>query len=301
LKILVADDDAALCSHLEEVLTRWGYDVVVVRDGNEACRILLSDDAPKLAILDWKLPGLEGVEICRNVRAVAHEYTYIILLTAQHRDEDLVIGMESGSDDYITKPFKLNELRVRLRAGRRLVELQEELLAARKLFEEKATQDSLTGLLNHEAILASLDKELARSDRDGECVSVIMVDIDHFKAINDTYGHVAGDAVILAVASQMHVIMRTYDSIGRFGGDEFLIILPECCITSAAALAERLCLLVGSAGVDFAGMEIPVTISLGVAESSRNMLLDRTSLVGAADAALYFAKKRGRNRSEVLA
>jgi diguanylate cyclase (GGDEF)-like protein len=300
MKILIAEDEPAFRHLLEEVLVMWGYEVVVARDGNEAYQILLSDNAPKLAILDWKMPGIEGVEICRKIRKDEGEnYTYIILLTSQQRDEDLVIGMEAGADDYIIKPFKYNELRVRLRAGRRIIELQNELLAAREILHAKATHDSLTGLLNHEEILDILSKELARSERDGVCVSVIMADIDHFKIVNDTYGHLAGDAVLRIAAKKMRTIERPYDSIGRYGGEEFLIVLPECCLECAAAFAERLRSYISGDSIDTSEGMIPVTISLGVAAGGKDVRLDGHSLVKAADAALYRAKENGRNRVEV--
>jgi len=299
MRILIAEDDPAFRQLLEDILVTWGYDVVVARDGNEAWQVLMSKDAPQLAILDWKMPGMEGIELCRKVRKDAREnYTYIILLTSQQRDEDLVIGMEAGADDYIIKPFKHNELKVRLRAGRRIIELQNELLAAREILKEKAAHDPLTGLLNHEEILGILDKELARSERDGVCVSIIMVDIDHFKMVNDTYGHIAGDAVLRITAQKMHSMERPYDSIGRYGGEEFLVVLPECCIESAATFAERLRSCISSDSMDTPEGMIPVTISLGVATSGRDGRQDEHSLVRLADAALYKAKENGRNRVE---
>lgn len=299
MRILIAEDDPAFRQLLEDTLARWGYDVVVSRDGNEACQMLQSENAPQLAILDWKMPGMEGIDICRAIRKNADEhYHYIILLTSQQRDEDLVIGMEAGADDYIIKPFKYNELRVRLRAGRRIIELQNDLLAAREILRAKAAHDSLTGLLNHEEILGVLDRELARSERDGICVSIIMADIDHFKKINDTYGHLAGDAVLRLTAREMHSMMRAYDSIGRYGGEEFLVILPECCLECAAAFAERLRKRISSEKMDTTEGLISVTISLGVAASNREKGEDGQTLVRAADAALYKAKESGRNRVE---
>jgi diguanylate cyclase (GGDEF)-like protein len=300
MKILIAEDEPAFRRLLEEILINWGYDVLVARDGTEAWQILSSEDAPKLAILDWKMPGMEGVEICRNIRKKGGEYyTYIILLTSQQRDEDLVIGMEAGADDYIIKPFKHNELKVRLRAGRRIIELQDELLAAREILRAKATHDSLTGLLNHEEILDILDRELARSERDGHCVSIIMVDIDHFKKVNDTYGHLAGDAVLRTTAQKMHAIERAYDAVGRYGGEEFLLILPECCLDCAITIAERLRAWISSESMDTSEGIIPVTISLGVAASSKDGARDGRCLIKAADDALYKAKEHGRNRVEV--
>jgi diguanylate cyclase (GGDEF)-like protein len=300
MRILIAEDEPLFRRLLQRMLTEWGYQVVVARDGSEACQILLSEDPPKLAILDWKMPGMEGIDVCRKIRAdLAEHYTYLILLTSQQREEDIVAGMEAGADDYIVKPFKHSELRVRLRAGRRIVELHEELLAAREVLHAKASHDSLTGLWNHEEILAILGKELARSERDGVCVSVIMADIDHFKEVNDTFGHLAGDAVLRLTSEKMQALMRAYDSIGRYGGEEFLIVLPDCCGECAAAFAQRLCLRISGDRMDTSEGLIPVSISLGVASSSSAASPGEHSLIRAADAALYRAKQKGRNRVEV--
>jgi len=301
MKILIAEDDPSFCRLLKEKLTMWGYDVVVAENGKEALEILLSDGSPRLAMLDWMMPGMEGIEVCRKVREKVQEpYTYIILLTAQQRDEDLVAGMEAGADDYITKPFKHNELRLRLRAGRRIIELQSELIEARDRFQEKAAHDSLTGLWNHGEILRILDQELARTRRTGDCLSVIMADIDYFKKINDTYGHLAGDTVLRAAAARMHALMRSYDYVGRYGGEEFLIILPECCIDCAAAFAERLRTAIGDDSVDTSEGLIRLTISMGVASSGIGVDLQPKAdiLVMSADEALYRAKEKGRNRVE---
>ncbi len=299
MKILIAEDEPSFRRLLEEKLVMWGYDVIAAENGEAALQILQSEDPPRLALLDWMMPGLDGIEVCRRVREAAREpYTYILLLTSQQRDEDLVTGMEAGADDYITKPFKHNELRLRLRAGRRIIELQSELMAARDTFRVKASHDSLTGLLNHEEILRVLGQELARAGREEECVSVIMADIDFFKKINDTYGHLAGDEVLRLTAGRMHFLMRSYDYIGRYGGEEFLIVLPECCGECAASFAERLRLNIESNSLDTPEGVIPVTVSLGVA-SCKERELDATSLVKVADGALYRAKERGRNRVEV--
>lgn len=300
MRILIADDDPSFRRLLEDTLTLWGYDVTVAENGNAALQILESEAAPRLAILDWMMPGMSGVEVCRNVREKVNDaYTYLLLLTSQQRDEDLVTGMEAGADDYIIKPFKHNELRLRLRAGRRIIELQNELLAARDILHAKATHDSLTGLLNHEEILGVLDRELARADRDGVCVSIIMADIDHFKRVNDTYGHIAGDAVLRIVAQKMHSMVRTYDSIGRYGGEEFLVILPECGLECATTFAERLRSYISRDSIDTPEGMIRVTISLGVATATgRNGKPEEHALVRAADSALYKAKEYGRNRVE---
>jgi len=238
------------------------------------------------------------VEICRKLREeLPGHYIYILLLTSQQRDEDLIAGMEAGADDYMVKPFKHNELRARLRAGKRIIELHEELAAARAILQKKATHDSLTGLLNRGEILACLDQELARFERDAVCFSIIMADIDHFKKINDSYGHLAGDAVLRLTAGKMQSLMRPYDRLGRYGGEEFLIILPECCAECAKAFAERLCSSICRQDLETPEGMMSVTISLGVASTRSGA--GEESLLKAADAALYRAKGKGRNRVEV--
>jgi diguanylate cyclase (GGDEF)-like protein len=273
--------------------------VVVTRDGDEAWRVLDSEAPPQLAILDWMMPGLDGVELCRRVRSKGHEpYVYCILLTALNREADLVAGMEAGADDYLTKPFNAEELRVRLRAGRRIIEQQEELIAAREALRIKATHDPLTGLWNHDEIIGILQRELTRAVREKSPVGVIMADLDHFKLINDTHGHLAGDAVLRGLARKFLSVTRPYDTIGRFGGEEFLIVLPGCGREAAAGFAERVRRSIAADKVDTAEGLVAITISLGVTASSEGQE-DGEALVKEADVALYRAKEQGRNRVEV--
>lgn len=302
MRILIAEDEPNLRQLLEVCVASWGYEVVVARNGTEAWRILQGDEPPRLVILDWVMPEMTGLEVCRNIRAAGQEpYTYVIMLTSQQREQDLIAGMEAGADDYITKPFKHNELKVRLRAGRRIVELQNELLAAKEALRTRATHDPLTGLWNHGEILHFLDQELAKAAREKQPVSVIMADLDHFKQINDSYGHLAGDAVLCTTAQRMLSLVRTYDFVGRYGGEEFLVILPDCDATQGAALAERLRASIASDRFSGPDGPIPITISLGVAESDNGAQRDANALVGAADKALYQAKQQGRNRVAVAA
>jgi diguanylate cyclase (GGDEF)-like protein len=300
VRILIAEDDPVSRRLLEAKLVKWGYEVVVTRDGNEAWQALQAEDAPELAILDWMMPELDGIEVCRRIRKQGKDlYTYIILLTALQQDADLVTGMDAGADDYITKPFKSNELKVRLRAGRRIIDLQHELIAAREALRERATHDPLTGLWNHEEILRILEQELNRADREGLAVSVIMADLDHFKRVNDTYGHMTGDAVLRMTAKRMLATFRNYDAVGRYGGEEFLIVLPGCDNRCATVSAERLRLCIGKDAMDTPEGMVPVTISLGIAASSDEKRRDVNSIVRDADAALYRAKEQGRNRFEI--
>jgi PleD family two-component response regulator len=178
LKLLVAEDNPVFQSMLRTMLTRWGYDVSIAHDGLEAWELLNGQDAPRLAVLDWMMPGIDGVEICRRLRAAPREpYIYVVLLTARTDAGDLVEGMDAGADDYLTKPLKTHELRVRLRAGRRIIELQEQLLKAREAQRIQATYDALTGLLNRRCVLEALDNELARSNRESQPLSVLMLDM----------------------------------------------------------------------------------------------------------------------------
>jgi two-component system cell cycle response regulator len=230
MRILIADDSVVSRHLLDATLRKWGYDVVVACDGTEAWNQLQREDAPKLAILDWVMPGLTGPEVCSKVRehAKGSEYTYILLLTSKSLKEDLIEGMEAGADDYVTKPFDQHELKVRLRAGTRIIDLEDELVRAREELREQATKDSLTRLWNRSSILDILDRVLVRGEREQRPLGVVLADLDHFKSVNDTYGHFAGDAVLREFTRRVSGSMRSYDSMGRYGGEEFLIILPGC-------------------------------------------------------------------------
>ena len=182
LRILIADDSIVSRHLLDATLRKWGYDVVIASDGVEAWNVLERDDAPSIAILDWMMPGLTGPEVCRLVRQRRQQqYVYILLLTSKSLKEDLIAGMESGADDYVTKPFDHHELKVRLRAGIRIIELQAELMAARESLREQATKDFLTRIWNRSSILESLDRELTRSSREKRPVGIVLADLDGFK------------------------------------------------------------------------------------------------------------------------
>jgi two-component system cell cycle response regulator len=297
MRILAAEDNPIFQSVLRSMLTKWGYDAIVVHNGIEAWQVLQSPDAPRLAILDWMMPGMDGVEVCRRVRADLREpYVYILLLTARTEAQDLVEGMEAGADDYLTKPFNAHELRVRLRAGRRIIDLQEQLMLTREALRVQANHDGLTGLLNRMAILDSLRSELARAERESQPLATLMVDLDHFKDVNDTYGHMAGDAVLREASNRMKTTVRCYDSVGRYGGEEFLIVLPGCEAADARAQAERIREAVGARPfLIFNGKPLMVTCSIGVSCRRNPVPADTDSLIRDADMALYHAKDAGRN------
>lgn len=299
MKILVAEDDPVYRRVLESTLAGWGYEVALAGDGLAALDALKADDAPKLAVLDWMMPALDGVQVCRELRKLRRPtYTYLLLLTARTYKEDLVVGLQAGADDYLIKPFDPPELQARLYAGRRILELQDQLIEARELMRLQATRDHLTGAWNHRAILEILERELQRARRDGKPVAVVMADLDHFKKINDTYGHLGGDAVLAAAGKRLAADTRAYDMVGRYGGEEFLIVLPGCDRENAVRFAERLRERLSAEPVDYGGQAIRVTTSQGVAAYSGAGGADVHALLEAADAALYRAKRGGRDRVE---
>jgi diguanylate cyclase (GGDEF)-like protein len=299
MQILIAEDDPISRRLLQATLEKWDYQVVAACDGAQAWDRLQEAEAPRLAILDWMMPGLSGLEVCANVRQqVRAPYTYILLLTARTQKQDLVAGMESGADDYITKPFDAQELKVRLRAGRRILDLQAELVAAREVLREQATHDPLTCLWNRSSIMDILTRELAKAEREASSVGVIMADLDHFKEINDTFGHLAGDAVLCEAAKRMQASMRSYDAVGRYGGDEFLIVLPGSTNSTAVHLAERLRSALSREPVRLAESSVAFTISLGVSKSIPGEGMSPELVIRAADEALYRSKELGRNRVE---
>jgi diguanylate cyclase (GGDEF)-like protein len=297
MRILLAEDDVISRRMLEAFLVKWGYEVVVARSGEEGWGILQEKDAPRLAILDWMMPGKDGIDICRGVRQrKGRPYTYIILLTARGQKEDMVQGLEAGADDYVTKPFDPFELRARVRAGGRIVELQEQLLQAREALRNQASRDPLTDLWNHGTILSILRKEVARASRTQGPFAVAMADVDRFKAINDTYGHQAGDAVLREASRRLRGAMRTYDSLGRYGGDEFLAVVPGCDPSAAARFGESFRARIDRKAIETPDGLIPVTLSLGVVALEKLRDVKSETLVRVADAALYRAKIAGRNR-----
>ncbi len=301
MRVLVADDNLISRRVLEAALRQWGYDVVLADDGNEAWKILRSPNAPRLAILDWMMPGLSGPELCRRVRqAGGDRYTYILLVTSRAEKQDVIEGLEAGADDYITKPFDQMELKVRLAGGRRIVELQDQLLEAQATLREQATVDALTKVWNRRSILEILEREVDRAEREHSPLSVAMADLDHFKQINDTYGHLAGDAVLVEAVQRMRSSMRSYDSLGRYGGEEFLLLFPGCEPAAAGRLAERMRAEIEQRPLDWQTGPIRFTISFGVTTLRADQRLPSEALLRVADAALYQAKQQGRNRVVAL-
>jgi diguanylate cyclase (GGDEF)-like protein len=286
---------------LEVLLIQWGYEVVLANDGNEAWKVLQSEASPRLALLDWMMPGMTGPEICAQARKrVGHSYTYLLLITSREDKNDTILGLEAGADDYLTKPIFPEELRARLRTGLRILDLEDQLVAAHQVQQYKATHDELTGLLNRAAITEILRRELARSKRDGTPCGVLLADLDHFKTVNDTLGHAAGDGVLRETASRLSDGVRDYDAVGRYGGEEFLIVLPGCDVEDLEICAKHILQAIRDRPIETSDGSVSVTISLGATNSGDWSRATPESLVRTADTALYIAKRQGRDRVEVV-
>ncbi len=300
MQVLIVDDDRISRMLVKKLLSKWGYEVVEAEDGEDAWNILQKEDSPRLVVVDWMMPGLNGPALCRRLREKGDKnYHYIILLTSRDSKEDIIGGLTAGADDYITKPFVPQELEVRLRTGRRILDLQQSLQETLEIKRYQAQHDPLTGILNHREILRVLEQELNRAERQNSSLAVIMGDLDHFKNVNDTFGHVAGDAVLVEIVQRMKNNIRPYDAIGRYGGEEFLLVLPGCALDEAKQIAIRILKNIQEHPVLFQGKAINVTVSLGLAFHKTGEHTELIDIVQVADSALYQAKQNGRNRLEI--
>jgi two-component system, cell cycle response regulator len=296
LKILIADDEALSRRLLEKTLERAGYEVIAVENGRAAVRQLCQADGPRLALLDWVMPELDGPGVCREVRRQQEEsYVYMVLLTSKESKEDIVAGLESGADDYLTKPFNVDELKARLRTGERILHLEGRLVEAREMMRFKATHDALTSIWNRGVIMDLLGRELMRSQRESGCTIVLLGDVDHFKSVNDTHGHLVGDEVLQEIARRLLLSIRSYDFVGRYGGEEFLLVLNNCKPQFAENRAEDIRKIVSSRPIQTLAGPLNITMSFGLLLSDVWGVRPVEELLHEVDAALYAAKAGGRN------
>lgn len=295
MKILIAEDDFTSRTILAGVLKNHGHEVVETANGLDAWNTMLLPDAPKLVILDWMMPEMDGLEVCRRLRSLDTDVSpYIIILTAKGEKANIVAGLESGADDYLAKPFDPGELQARVNVGNRILELETKLLEARNALAREAMHDSLTGVLSRRAITDALSRELYIVRRYHNGLAVMICDIDHFKKINDTHGHMAGDEVLCGFARLLQGALRQYDILGRWGGEEFMVISPGIKENDLKTVCERLRTAIADNPIVTKVGNISLTVSIGakiwkVNESSGEFLT-------AADSALYRAKSEGRNR-----
>ena len=296
MRILIADDDVLSLRLLERTLERGGYEVTAVQNGRLAAEHLCRHDGPRLALLDWVMPELDGPAVCRQVRQKRQQvYVHMVLLTSKESKQDVIEGLESGADDYLIKPFDPAELKARLRTGLRILQLEDRLVEAREDMRFKATHDPLTGLFNRGIIMDLLSRELSRTHRENGCTAILLGDVDHFKDVNDTVGHIAGDEVLREVARRILASVRSYDYVGRYGGEEFLVVLNNCDASASLLRAEQIRRAIASVPVQTIQGPIPVTMSLGVLTSRDWGLRPVEELLQEADVALYKAKAAGRN------
>jgi two-component system cell cycle response regulator len=296
VKILIADDEALSRRLLEKTLERSGYEVTAVKDGRLAVEQLSQPGAPQLALLDWVMPELDGPGVCREVRKHPERaYVYMVLLTSKESKEDIVAGLESGADDYLTKPFNIEELKARLRTGERILHLEGRLVEAREQMRFKATHDALTSIWNRGVIMDLLGRELSRSQRESGCTIVLLGDVDHFKSINDSYGHPVGDEVLQEIARRLLLSIRSYDFVGRYGGEEFLMVLNNCKPQFAVARAEEIRKAIDGRPIQTASGSLQITMSFGVLLSHDWGVRPVEEFLHEVDVALYAAKGAGRN------
>lgn len=292
MKVLVAEDEPVSRRLLEALLRKWGYDVLAVPNGSKAWEIVQKPEAPGLVISDWMMPGMDGLELCSKIRRMEDsDYIYFIILTAKGNKEDVVKGLSAGADDYVIKPFDKEELRSRVRIGERIINLERQI-------RHMASIDPLTSVLNRRAFMERLDAEANRARRKKIAFSFVITDIDYFKKINDTFGHQAGDIVLQRFSKKLSDSLRSYDFVGRYGGEEFTICLPHTETPQARNVAERLRKSIEKMNMKLPGEADPVkiTASFGVASYHPNSDDNLDSLVRRADRALYEAKSQGKNR-----
>jgi two-component system cell cycle response regulator len=298
--VLVADDDAISLAMLASSLRKCQFNVITAKDGLYAWNEAQKKTAPNLIVLDWMMPGFSGIELCRKIRLrKTQPYPYILLLTSKDAKQDIVEGLDAGADDYLVKPLDANELQARLRVGKRILGLQQELMLKEQEMRAEALRDRLTGLWNRGAILDSMEREITLNRRSDNSSGVLMIDIDHFKSVNDTYGHQVGDAVLREVGQRLIQVTRSSDWAGRYGGEEFLVILCNSNAETTATGAERIRQAIASVPVRVSGLELAVTVSIGTALSATRDSLTCSQLIAIADSALYRAKNQGRNSVEV--
>ena len=298
LTILIVDDSPVYRKLVEKSLAEESCTLLFARDGRQAIE-LFAKHLPAVVITDWTMPDISGIELCEHIRRNMRQlYAYLILVSANTDKEEIIHGLAAGADDYLTKPFHPGELLARVRVGRRIVELHRQIQAKNRLLEEMALTDSLTGLPNRRALDIWATRELGAAARHGFPIWVVMADLDHFKAINDGYGHESGDMALKAFAEILQTNTRQSNMCGRMGGEEFIVVLTHLERDHVAAVVERIRKQLEERILAFGERKFRATCSFGVAGFCGTKPPEFSALVKRADAALYSAKEKGRNRME---
>jgi len=295
MKVLIAEDDMTSRLILDSILKKWEFTPVLACNGKEAWDVMQSEDAPRLVILDWQMPEMSGIEVCKKIRENdTSDPPYLIVLTSRDEKKDIVKALDAGANDFISKPYNNEELRARINVGKRMVELQSALGDAYKALQHEAMHDPLTNIYNRRAVMELLEKEIARAKREKTALCVGMCDIDFFKKVNDTYGHQVGDVALITFTQFIINQLRSNDYLGRYGGEEFLIVAPGAKAPNHETMFERICKHIRENKIPTEKGDIPITVSIGVAPYTG--VENSDMLLAAADAALYDAKEAGRDR-----
>lgn len=303
MKILIAEDDRSTREILKKAMEAEGYEILEAKNGDEGWDIFQKEKKDiHIAILDWIMPEMEGIELCRRIRkASLDHYIYILFLTSKRDIEDIVEGLEAGGDDYMTKPFARREIVARVRVAKRFISLEYKLNEANRKLNILATTDSLTGVLNRRQLMSRLGDEVLRASREKKHFCMIMIDIDHFKMVNDTLGHTTGDSVLIEITDRIKAELRPYDIIGRYGGEEFLIGIPGANTETGRKVAERIRASICKKPFHAGNKELDITASLGITSAiptgnKKDLIHLPEDMIERADSALYRAKNAGRNR-----
>jgi two-component system cell cycle response regulator len=297
MRALIADSDPGRLRQVETWLVQWGHDVTGVSNGREAWSRLASETEPLLVVLAWRMEALPGIDVCRKLRLQADLPShYLLLLTGREEAEDLRDGVNAGADDFLFAPLDAAEVKARVRTGARLVELERALRASQDALRIQSTRDGVTGSWNHASILDLLRKERERARRKSGSVGILLAVLDGFREVNETLGHQVGDEVLREAARRMNSSVRPYDAVGRYGGKEFLIVLPGSDGLGALTVAERIRESFSRRPVRTSAGDVPVTLSIGVAAEGDDSTGGETALLQAATAALRRAEGGGRNR-----
>jgi two-component system, cell cycle response regulator len=299
VKLLLVEDEPTQQLLMERLLSKVGYAVEVASNGADAL-VMIKTGKYQLVLTDWEMPGMDGVTLCRLVRELNLPSVYILLLTSHGAAAHAVEGLRAGANDFIRKPADETELVARLDAGRRVVLLEQSLRDANTQIERLSVTDSLLGIFNRRYLHERLPQEAARARSCGQSVSVVMADLDHFKQINDTFGHAAGDACLAGIIPPIQAELRQSDVIGRYGGEEFVVILYGADAAAAYPIAERICRRVSDIRIEGFGAAVQLTCSIGVAASDTLEVWGQ-HLIAHADTAVYAAKRSGRNQVQVAA
>lgn len=290
MKVLITDHDPASLTQLQRALHAWGYETELASDQSAIWNGLMQSDAPMIAIIDCTVPGLEGLDVFRNIRATIKDHNiYLIMLTARTDAAFIIEALEAGANDYIARPTTAADLRICIENGRRLLELEDALTL-------KSARDALTGLHNRDAIVEQLKKETVRCQRERSALSIVFTDLDQLQQINERNGHLVGDTVLQEVCRRLHGALRPYDHLGRYGGDELLMILPACNTAGALEVAERARMAVATCPIRTESGEILTSITSVTVTVNGRKDVPADTLLQLAETAIYRAKEKGRNQ-----